>query len=260
VELAGQYEGFRKRGLEVASVIHEPPQALKAFAQRFGIPFPLLADPDSIVIRRLGLVDAGFTGEGLKDVPYAGSLLLDKTAVVREKFFEEATEYRRTAGSILVLLGEEGAARTTLQADHFSLRASASNRELAPGQRFTLVLDIEMEEHHHAYAPGAHGYRPLRLTPQADALFVFHEPQLPEPRDYLFAPLNETVPVYEGRFRYVQDVTLEYRPALARLGAEPSFETAVSGRLEFQVCSDRVCYPPGSLELRWPLTVRRWVK
>jgi hypothetical protein len=260
VELASQHEGFRKRGLEVASIIHEPPEVLKEFAQRFGISYPLLADPESTVIRRLGLVDPEFVSEDLRDVPYAGSLLLDKSGVVREKFFEESTEYRRTAGSILLLMGEEGAASSTVKAEHFGLRASVSNRDLAPGQRFTLVLDVEMEKDHHAYAPGDHGYRPLRFTPQADDLFVFHEPRLPEPRDYHFAPLNETVPVYEGRFRYVRDVTLEYRPALARLGPEPSFETAVSGKLEFQVCSDRVCYPPGSLELRWPLTVRRWVK
>ena len=194
MELAGQYEGFRKRGLEVASIIHEPPRTLKEFAQRFGTPYPLLADPESIVIKRLGLVDPDFESDELKDVPYAGSLLLDTNGVVREKFFEAATEYRRTAGSILVLLGEKGDAGTNLQAEHFRLRASASNRELAPGQRFTLVLDIEMAEHHHAYAPGDHGYRPLRFTPQADPLFVFHEPRLPEPRDYHFAPLNETCP------------------------------------------------------------------
>lgn len=260
MELAGQYPGFRKRGLEVASIIHEPPQVLKEFAVRFGIPFPLLADPDSIVIKRLGLVDPGFKGEGLTDVPFAGSFLVDETGVVREKFFEASSEYRRTAGSILVLLGEQGAATTSLRTDHFSLRASASNTELVPGQRFTLVLDFELQEHHHAYAPGVHSYRPLRLLPDPDPLFVFHEPRLPEPREFYFAPLKETVPVFEGRFRYLQDVTLEYRPALARLGAEASFDTAVSGRLEYQICSDRVCYPPGSLPLRWPLKVRRWVK
>jgi len=260
VELAGQADAFRKRGIEVAAVIHEPVETLAAFAAKHGIGYPMLADPDSTVIKRFGLVDPDFKSDELKDVPYAGSFLADAKGVVQEKFFEDATEYRRTAGSILVRIGEPGAGAGALQADHFSVRASASNSELAPGQRFSLVLDFEMQEGHHAYAPGANGYRPLTLRLDSDPLFMDHEPSWPEPRKYFFAPLKETVPVYEGRFRVIQDVTVDFRQALSRFGGAPTFEAAVTGRLDYQVCSDRVCFPPGSLQLRWPVTIRGWVK
>ena len=260
MELASQVGAFEKRGIGVAAVIHEPVEALRAFAAKHGISFPLLADPDSTVIKRFGLVDPEFKSDELTDVPYAGSFLLDAQGVVLEKFFEDATEYRRTAGSILVRFGESGPGADTRQTDHFTVRSSASNAELMPGQRFTLALDFEMQEHHHAYAPGAEGYRPLALRLDADPLFVFHEPQRPEPRPYFFAPLKETVPVYEGRFRMLEDVTVDFRQALSRFGDAPSYTTAVTGRVDYQVCSDRVCYPPGSLPLRWPVTIRRWVK
>ena len=58
VELARQAAEFRARGIEVAAIIPEPVAALKASAVRLDIPYPLLSDPDSSIIRRFGLVDA----------------------------------------------------------------------------------------------------------------------------------------------------------------------------------------------------------
>jgi peroxiredoxin len=260
VELARQAAEFRARGIEVAAIVPEPVSALRAFAVRLGIPYPLLSDPDSRIIRRFGLVDA--RSPKLKpedpDLPYAGNFLLDADGTVRARFFEEVVAIRRTAGSILVHQGAAGGPQQEVDLGHALLRTSASNVELRAGQRFTLALEIQMEPHHHMYASGG-VYRPLRLVPDPEPLFEFQPPQLPPTRQLFFAPLKETVSVYEGRFRLLQDVTLIYS-VLQRLRVEPELELPLTGRLEYQVCSDRVCYPPASTHVRWSFRVRRFIK
>ena len=263
MELAGQVESFRDRGLAVAAVIPEPVATLKAFAARHGITYPILSDADSAIIRRFGLVDQAFRPDGelvARDIPYATTFLVDERGVIRDKFFEAAAENRRTTASMLVLQGAPGSGGQEIRGGHLTLRTSSSNVEVAPGQRFTLVLDFEMEPKHHAYAPGVKGYRPLELKLDPDPLFEAHETRYPPPVNYYFAPLKETLPVFEGKFRVMKDVTVTLPGALPRFKDTDQFEAAVAGSLRYQVCSDVVCYPPSTLPLRWTVRIRRWVR
>jgi hypothetical protein len=256
VELAGQAEGFRQQGLAVASLIPEPVDTLKDFSSRFGIRYPILSDAGSSFIRRLGLVDTGFKSDSLKDIPYAGTFVVDEQGIVRDKYFEESDTDRRTGGSILVLNGAPGTAGQEIRTDHFTLHTSQSNVEVAPGQRIALALDFEVEPGRHVYAVGDHSYRPLRLSLEPDPLLEIHETRWPAPRSYYFAPLKETVPIFEGRFRALVDLTLRYDLP----PGSPERDARISATLDYQVCSDRVCYPPGSLALTWPLKLRPWVR
>jgi hypothetical protein len=257
VELAGQHEGFRRQGLAVASLIPEPVETLRAFAERFGIHYPILSDTGSVIIKRLGLVDPGFKSNSeLKDIPFAGTFVVDEHGVVRDKFFEKGDTDRRTGGSILVLNGAPGTNATEVRTDHFSVRTSQSNVEVAPGQRIALALDFEVEQKHHLYAVGDHSYRPSRLRLEPDPLLEVHAIRWPQPRSYYFAPLQETVPVFEGAFRVLVDLTLRYDLP----PGSPERQARVEATLEYQVCSDKVCYPPSTLPLAWPLRLRPWVR
>jgi hypothetical protein len=263
VELAGQAESFRKRGIGVASVIPEPVATIKEFATKHGLDYPVLSDADAAIIRRFGLVDHTFKATGDlagKDIPYAATFLVDEHGTIKEKFFEQAAENRRTTASILVLQGAPGTGGQEVKADHFTLRTSTSNAEVAPGQRFTLVLDFELEAKHHAYAPGVKGYRPLELDLAPDPLFEVHETRYPPAGTYYFAPLKETVPVFEGGFRVTKDVTVAMKEALSRFKDAPEFPAALEATLKYQICSDVVCYPPTTQSLRFSVRVRKWVR
>lgn len=258
MELEGQLEGFKKRGLGVAAVSYDSIEILRDFATRRKISFPLLADPESKVIRGFGLLnDTGYKPGSLEyGVPYPGTFVTDAAGVVRSKFFEKAYVERRTAASVLALAGDGPASLgTELRSDHFALRLGASNGEAAPGQRITLVLDFEMKPKRHAYAPGVRGYRPLRLHLEPNPLATLQETVFPAAKPYRFAPLEETVPVFEGRFRVTQDVTLADRRTLTPLLESPEPKLDLAGALEYQVCSDKVCYPPASLPVRWTIKV-----
>jgi hypothetical protein len=255
VELGSQIQAFRASGLEVAAITFDSVEALRHFAATRSIPFPLLSDARSEVIRRFGL-------EQDNHAAYATTFLVDAQGRVRARYTEDSILFRRTGASLLVRAGAptEGAAET--RAGHFALRTSASNAVVGPGNRFTLVLDFELEEGHHLYAPGVRGgYRPLRLEWQPHPrVRRIEAPQLPEPRPYVFRPLNETVPVFEGRFRALVDVTMEDTPVGwgQDLLEDPARYEPVEivGTLGYQVCSHTQCYPPASLPLRFPVKLR----
>jgi len=258
VELESQFEPLRSRGLGIAAISYDSVEVLRAFAERRKISFPLLSDPDSSIIKRFGIqneVDYP-AGDRAHGVPYPGTFVTDASGIIRSKFFETKYTDRRTAGSFLALGGARAAGPAgVMRTDTFTLRTFSSNATAAPGQRLTLVLEFEMKPGMHAYAPGVSGYRPLRLELDPQPLVTAHDPVFPPSRPFVFAPLQETVPVFEGAFRVLQDVTLAGGRELAEVlkSAEPKLE--LTALLEYQVCSEDRCYPPGSLPLRFTIAL-----
>jgi hypothetical protein len=256
VELAEQQSRLAERGLAIAAISYDTVAILNDFATRREIRFPLLSDPESEVIRAFGLLNEEYgAGHEIHGVPHPGTLVIDAKGRVVEKYFEEGYRPRRTAASVLLHSGDAGEGASRVETPQFALTTSLSDPRPFPGNRITLALDFEMAEGHHAYAPGDHGYRALDLELAPHPLLTPHETLRPESTPFHFAPLDETVPVYAGRFRLLRDVTLAAgRPMSEAL--EASSQIRIEGTLRYQVCSDRICYPPASLPLSWTLDVR----
>lgn len=241
----------------MAALSYDSVAILEEFTTRKHIRYPLLSDPGSVIIRRFGLLNPDFPeGDPAHGVPFPGTIVTDARGLVRTKLFERTYAERRTAASFLVLEGESPEQVTSeVRTDHFLLRLSSSNPTVAAGNRVSLLLEFSMGETKHAYAPGVRGYRPLALRLDPQPLVTIHEPAYPVPRDYLYKPLGETVPVFDGRFRVVQDVTLAGGRQVAERLRSGDAALTITGRLDYQVCSDRVCYPPASLPVSWTLTL-----
>jgi hypothetical protein len=107
---------------------------------------------------------------------------------------------------------------------------------------------------------GLHGttedHVPAALRPRFQPLVSFSETVYPPSHPYVFRPLKETVPVFEGRVRLTRDITIAEGKETADLlrSADPTL--TIRGSLVHQVCSDRVCYSPRSLPMSWMLKVR----
>jgi len=261
VELESQIENFKKRGLGVAALSYDSIEVLRDFSTRRKITFPLLSDPDSKVISAFGLLNEIDYPKGnmAHGVPFPGTFVTDAAGLIRTKQFEKEYQERRTAASLLVSMGEGGSGPVTeIVKDQFVLKTSVSNAEVAPGRLVTLILDFVMAPKIHAYAPGVKGYRPLDFKLAENPFVTAHEVRYPESRPYTFEPLKETVPVFAGHFRILQDVTA-LGPNRGRGGTPASViqmtEIDLNGTLEYQVCSDTVCYPPASTPLQWTLKV-----
>lgn len=76
-------------GLGLCAISYDTVEIHGAFARRRGITFPLLADPDSAIIRAFGLLDeSAAPGSREAGMAHPAILLVDEHGVVRERFVE----------------------------------------------------------------------------------------------------------------------------------------------------------------------------
>jgi hypothetical protein len=107
----------------------------------------------------------------------------------------------------------------------------------------------------HVYAPGASGYRVVRVTiapqPFVRALSV----EYPTSEVWFFKPLNERVPVYQKPFTLLQEFVLDGQGS-TRVALRDQTSLTIAGTLEYQACDDRICYNPMSVPLSWTVGLK----
>jgi hypothetical protein len=141
---------------------------------------------------------------------------------------------------------------TPIWTDHLKLTTYPSDAVVAPGDRTSLVVEIEPGDGMHVYAPGAESYRVVTLTVATQPFVRVLPLQYPPSEIYVFAPLDERIPVYQKPFTLRQELVIATHPqARAALRAKSSL--TVTGTLEYQACDDRICFNPVSVPLSWTL-------
>jgi peroxiredoxin len=253
VELEQNQGEFRKLGLGVAGISYDSVAVSHNFAERKGIHFPLLSDPDSKIVRKLGILDQTTPRDSVFfGSPHPGSFLVNARGIIVAKYFEDDSGKSYTAASILLhrfgVVRE--AAKTAVEGRQLALTASASNAIVGPGQRIALAVDIELKPNMHVYAPGVDGYIPIDWKMKDSSGEAAQTVSYPASHKLFLKAINETVPVYRDRFRLTRDITIlsdeESQPKL-----DGSGHFTLEGTLRYQACDDRVCYIPQQLPLQW---------
>jgi hypothetical protein len=226
----------------------------------------VLSDPGSTVIGEYDLLNREMTeGTRFYGVPYPGTFILDTEGRVTSRFFEQAYQERNTVSSIMVALGDAAAGTDRngmqLTTDHLEAVAYATDGTVAPGNRFSLVVDVTPKAGMHVYAPGDHTYQVIKLRVDTPAFIQPHEVSYPESEIYHFEPLDERVEVYERSFQLVQEITIPMTREIGAMAAEPNATLTIEGALEYQACDDAICYTPVELPVSWtfdwrPLVMR----
>ena len=202
VDLQTGVAELRKRGLGVATISYDPPEILASFAKQHGITYPMLSDVGSATIKKFGLLnpvpewaqgpdkdDPAVQAEVQKyvsvirptaamvGIAFPGNFILDPQGRVKSRSFEDFYVERNTVSSLLVKLGGEGdapVAGTKISTGHLDIVTYPSDPAIAPGNRFSVALNIEPHAKIHVYAPGAKEYLVIRLTiepnPQVNVL------------------------------------------------------------------------------------------
>jgi DsbC/DsbD-like thiol-disulfide interchange protein len=228
---------------------------LHTFAERKGIHFPLLSDPESKIVRDLGILNETVEkGTPFFGIPHPGSFVLDSKSVIVAKYFEDDYRQRYTAADLLMhQYGVVPAqAKSDVEGKQLKLTAAASNAVVTVGQRVALTLDIELKPNMHVYAPGVEGYIPIDWTMQESDAGAVHEVSFPKSEMLHLPAIDETVPAYTGRFRLTRDVTISAADKVKPL-ADASGRFTLEGALRYQACDDRVCYIPQNLPVKWTL-------
>ena len=178
----------------MAAISYDPPETLAAFSEQRGITFPLLSDAGSETIKRYGILNTvamELVGPNAKDpaladeiktyvsvvgpnarmagIAFPGTFILDRTARVKSRFFESFYIERNTSSSIMARLGTgQAVAGSKISTGHLDITTYPSDSAVAPGNRFTLSIEVTPHRGVHVYAPGASDYRvvALNLEPQ----------------------------------------------------------------------------------------------
>jgi hypothetical protein len=261
VELQGQYEDLKRRGIGLAAISYDPPETLKKFSAARGITFPLISDSGSAIIKRYGIFNTTVEpGTRTYGIPFPGTFMLDAKGSVRARYFEEAYQERNTTASILV---REGAAAMgpviTADTRHLTMTAALSDHEAAPGTRLSIVYDIAPARGMHVYAPGKHDYQVVTALLDPQAWLKSQPISYPAPEIYHFKPLDERVEVFMKPFRLVQDITILATPQVQKMLANEKTLT-ITGRVNYQACDDTVCYSPSSVPLKWTVPLRQLIR
>src|SRR5215469_5013858 len=238
---------------------------MKDFTQRHGIQYPLLADPDSQIIRSFQVLNSTATGKE-KGMAHPGFFYIDSGGIIREKYFEVKYTDRFTPNNVIAKLFPELTEEVTanIDAPHLRLTLEQSDRDVVPGSRVSLIAVIELPPGVHVYAPGVQGYKPIELTLKDPSRLELAPVKYPKANLLYLEAIHEQVPVFEGKFRIVQDASVSFSPTRDGLRAMFSSEKTVSiaGELRYQACDQRVCYPPTSVPVMWrfevsPLDLKR---
>ena len=253
MELEKNKAEFAKLGLGVAAVSYDSVEVLHNFAERRGIHFVMLSDPESKTIRELNILNNTIPKDNAYfGVPFPGSFVLDSRGVIVAKYFEDDYRERYTSADILARqFGViAGAGKSEVQGKQLRLTASASNSMVAPGQRVALTLDIDLKPNMHLYAPGVQNYIAIDWKMKDSLMAMAHEVAYPKSEKLYLQAIDETVPVYRDHFRLTRDITIAQEAALKPL-LDSSGTFAVEGTLSYQACDDRLCYIPQELPIKW---------
>jgi AhpC/TSA family protein/cytochrome c biogenesis DsbD-like protein len=255
VQLQQSVDELRGRGIGLAAISYDPVATLKVFADAHGITFPLLADDGSATITRYGILNTEATGR-TAGIPYPGTFMVDARGVVVARDFEEQYQERASASSIASRVTTNAHGGDRAETVHLAIVTSSSDKAVAPGTRFSLLMDVTPKPRMHVYAPGQKNYIPISITLEPDEALKVHPAVYPQGEWYLFPALNERQLVYSKPFRIVQDVTVALTPALRRRAAESGATLTIKGTIRYQACDDKVCYIPKDIPASWTVALR----
>jgi hypothetical protein len=247
---------FDKQGIKLAAISYDSEEILKFFADRRKIEYPLLGDPESRIIESYGVLNEEATGMQ-KGFARPGYFFIDSKGIIREKFFEARYRERLTGNSIIAKLfpelGEE--VTETVEAPHLHLALEQSDRSGVPGTRFTLAAEVRLPENVHVYAPGAQGYKPIKLVINPMPEMELKPAIYPQSKTLFLPVIKERVPVFDGTFRISQDVKVSSGMEFAASLGKDGKTFTIAGKLEYQACDETKCYLPTSIPVEWRLQV-----
>lgn len=250
---------FEAKGIRVASITYDSQAILKSFADRKGITYPMLSDPQSQIIRAFGILNPEGMGFAA-GIPYPGMYYINPDGLIRRRFFEAQYSDRFTPNNAYAEIfgGSAPAVQPVLlhHGSHLTVQLEQSDAVVGPGSRLKLLVKIAPARKVHVYAPGAEafGYKVVKLALDPSPDFRELPATYPPGTIMEFRQLHESVPVYNKAAVIGQDVVVTAtREFIHSIGAGK--ETQISGTFSYQACNDHECFNPVSEPVKWTVRV-----
>lgn len=130
-----------------------------------------------------------------------------------------------------------------------------SPEQVNVGDRFAVTLELAPAPKMHVYAPTVVNYKPIALTVRAQPGLLVRSVSYPPPEKYFYAPLKETIDVYQKPFQVVQELALDGSPP-GRAALKGVSTLTIQGTLNYQACDDKICYPPRTVPMTWTVAIK----
>ena len=259
MELQARNAEFRNLGIGILALTYDAPEAIKKFADERKIEFPILSDQDHSIVQRFGILNRQYQpGERNYGIPYPGTFILTREGRVVARYFEEEFQYRNTSASIALKIGQpmRGMGPAVRQATpHLDLAAFLTDGTVAPGHRFSIVVDMTPKPGMRIVASGQHNYRVLALDLEVDGNLRTY-PATYSPAAGLLQVGNERLPVYTRPVRLIQDLAVVVNNEMRQLAQKPGSTVTLKGSLQYQACTDAACEPPQRVPLSWTVVLK----
>jgi hypothetical protein len=207
------------------------------------------------VIKRFGILNHNIPENNpFYGIPFPGQYVVGVDGKVQEKYFLPNHRERVTMETILIRNTDWNKQPIgSLDTQEVTLKYSASQSVVRPGNHITLVLTVIPKKGMHVYAPNVKGYIPISWELNSSDLFRGSPPEYPEAEILYMKALNEKVPVYHKEFRIVQNVEIAQKrflnKALGKIENRP--ELAIEATFTYQACDNKTCYLPKTLKLKF---------
>jgi hypothetical protein len=260
VELQARYTELRALGLGIASITYDAPAVIKKFADERRIEFPILSDQDHAIVQRYGILNRQYQpGHQNYGIPHPGTFIVNREGRVLARYFEEEYQYRNTAASLALKIGRpvRGMGTPIRQSTpDIDLTAFVTDQAVAPGHRFSIVVDITPKSGVHVVAPGQHNYRVVALKLEPSENLRTYKVSYPVSTELLLAPRGERLPVYAQPFRLVQDVAIVVSNETRQLAQKSGAKATLKGVFEYQTCTEQTCGAPQQVPLSWTVELK----
>lgn len=252
---------LQQDNIKVYGISCDSQTALRKFAQDYGVEYNLLSDLNSSVIKQFGILNTLITpdeeainranGQTFYGLPFPGVYVTDSSGKVAEKFFYRHYATRASAGSIVnsalgnVLMPKESP-RQSRSDDQIKITAFLADESLKFEYRSLLYVRLELEPGMHIYGGDLpDGFIATTVSVEDTKGLRVGRPAYPETKAKRFDKLDVTLNVHEGVVDVAIPVSLTSEVMNWTNRNKPK-SMNIPVKVNYQVCSESVCYPPKS--------------
>jgi len=265
-------ETLAENNIKVYGISYDTQANLKKFTEDFDVGYDLLSDVDSEVIKKFGILNTTISpddpeidranGRPYYGLPFPGVYVTDENGVVTEKFFYRHYASRASSGSIMnsalgeILMPKESP-RNVLTNDQIKITAFLADDSLKFESHSKLYARFELAEGLHIYGGDLpEGYFATTVSVEETKGLRVGDPVYPETTPKRFEALDVTLNVYEGVVDIAIPVSLTAEVMNWTNPNKPK-SIAIPVKVDYQVCSETVCYLPRSesLTVEVPVTI-----
>ena len=260
------FEKFEANGIKLYALSYDDQETLEEFGSHHQIPYSLLSDIDSAVIKQFGLLNTEVSKSDafLYGIPFPGVYVCDENGVVVSKFFHDSYKKRESPETLIdaamgnIVIDEDAPQASANEGDVvITASVRGGNASLRQGIIRQLVIRFQLPEGLHIYGdPVPEGLTATVISVAGPEGLQVMPAQFPASNALRLESLDVELQVWSGQIDVVipiyatGELASECRPLDA-----PS--TRLSIDIHYQACNDTTCLLPKHrhMTLELPLDV-----